>query len=117
MTSGVDLSYVTADVRGGGAAAGATADAAGAVVDLMAKVVVDAAAFGDVDQAGPLAAALVVTRDGFTDLGRRVQVVHADLAQRAAAVAGDGDGLVDATTGRARSVPVPAVGPPAAATP
>jgi hypothetical protein len=51
---------------------------------------IDAAVFGQVDQVGPLVAALTAVRDDAAELGRQVQARHADLAQRTAGVAAGG---------------------------
>ena len=78
-----------------------TADAAAAVAERVAGVVIDAAVFGEVAQAAALGAGLVAVRDGAAELGRQLQRVHADLAGRAGAVAGAGDQLTQETSARA----------------
>jgi hypothetical protein len=70
--AGVDIGMTVGGLRDGSAAASATADAAGAVVGRLAGVGVDRAAFGQVDQAGPLAAALAALLGDARDVGQRV---------------------------------------------
>jgi hypothetical protein len=116
VTIGVDLCFATDGVRAGAGLSAATAATAGGVADRVAGIVVDAAMFGQVDQAGPLAAATAELRDDAAQLGRQVQARHGELAVRAAEVAGAGEQLVAATAGVAGSVDAgaPAADPPGA---
>jgi hypothetical protein len=99
--AGVDIGLTVGGLRDGSDAASDTADAAGAVVRRLAGVRVDQAAFGQVDQSGPLAAALEALVGDARDVGQRVSDRHADLAQQARAAAGLGTEMVDGTTAAA----------------
>lgn len=71
MTAGTDLAYRTDGLRDGAGSAQETADAADGLAGRAAGVVVDAVMFGDVEQAGPVGAALVAARDGWPRLPAR----------------------------------------------
>ncbi|HVH22412.1 MAG TPA: hypothetical protein VNA11_08140 [Pseudonocardia sp.] len=103
MTAGTDLAYRTDGLRDGAGSAQETADAADGLAGRAAGVVVDAVMFGDVEQAGPVGAALVAARDGVAALAREVQRVHDDLAQRTRWTAVAGEHLTSDTTALARS--------------
>lgn len=107
--AGTDVQYATETIGDGGADAAVTAEAAGAVAAEIASIEIDAAVFGRVDEAATLATDLTAFRDGAAALGRAVQTVHDDLADRADSAARQGDRMVDDTTAQADSVPVPAV--------
>ena len=107
--AGTDVQYATGTIGDGGADAAVTAEAAGAFAAEIAATEIDEAVFGRVDEAATLAADLTAFRDGASALGRAVQAAHTTLADRADAVARQGDQMVDDTTAQADSVPVPAV--------
>jgi hypothetical protein len=106
MPDGVDTGFAAEGLRGGGRTAADTAAGADVVASGIAGLVVAPEMFGQVDQAGPLAAVLTAARDGFRGLAEQVRDVHLDLSQQANATAGQGDQLVDATTAlAARAAP------------
>lgn len=105
MGAGVDIGMTVGGLRDGSDAASATADAAAAVVGRLAGVDLHQTAFGQVDQAGPLAAAVAAVLGDARNVGQRVSDRHADLAERARAASGLGTEMVDATTAAAVGAP------------
>lgn len=116
MGDGVDIGIRSEDLdRGAAEAAGAAAAADAAVGRLGGAVlepaVLEPAVFGQVGQAGPLAAATAALVGAATEIGRAVSRRHADLAERARSTAGTGAELVATTTAVAARA-TPAATPP-----
>lgn len=98
MADRVTVGVLVGGLEQGAAVAAATADASAVVVQRLAAVSLDGAAFGQVDRAGPLAAVLGLFVSGVGYMGQRVTERHADLSRRAGTTAGQGDQMISTTT-------------------
>lgn len=111
MSTGGDVAFSSQELGRGGRLAAATGTAAESVAGELAGIAIEAAVFGRLAAAGELGVGLSAFRDGHAELTRQVQAAHADLAQRSAASAADGDRMVRDTTARAAAVPTAAAAP------
>jgi hypothetical protein len=98
VSDGVTIGVQVGGLEQGSEVAAATSDAAAAVVQRLSRVSLDAAAFGQVDRAGPLAGVLATFVSGVGYLGQVVTERHADLSWRACSAAGQGNHMISETS-------------------